>query len=76
MIKALLLVLLLSQVSCMVPGSYQVGITVSSVSLAFAVPHYFVFNTHLRILDFLQIVYLFSLIESLTFANLLSVSWL
>jgi hypothetical protein len=77
-IQALLCLLLISQANCLMPGSYEVGITVSAVSLALAIPHYFVFNTHLRILDFLQLVFQFSIISTLyqTFANMLSVSWL
>lgn len=76
--KTFVCLLLLSQVQCLMPGSYEVGVTVSAVSLALAIPHYFVFNTHLRILDFVQLIFLFSLINPLysTFINYLSVSWL
>lgn len=78
MIKVVVCLLLLSQVKCLVPGSYEVGITVSAVSLALAIPHYFVFNTHLRVLDFLQIMYLFSVLTPLSsiFLSYLSASWL
>jgi hypothetical protein len=71
-------VLLLSQVHCIIPHSYEVGITVSAVSLALAIPHYFVFNTHLRVLDFIQLIFLFNLIAVNwpIFASYLSASWL
>jgi hypothetical protein len=71
-------ILMLSQVRCIIPHSYEVGVTVSAVSLALAIPHYFIFNTHLRILDFVQLIFLFNLVATnwAIFASYLNDSWL
>jgi hypothetical protein len=67
-----------SQVSCIIPGQSYVGTAISATALALSIPHYFIFKSHLRILDFLQLIYLFSLINPLytNFAGSLSDSWL
>lgn len=79
-LKLLVCTLLLSQVSCAIPGQAIVGTVLSATSLALSVPHYFVMKSHLRILDFLQMIFLFSALYSTsvytTFANSLSDSWL
>ena len=69
--------LLIAKANCtIVPSQDIIGTTISAVALALSVPHYFVFNTHLRILDFLQLVYVFSSVTTSMFGAQLSTSWL
>jgi hypothetical protein len=80
-LKVILCLTLIFQCNCFIPGSSHIGTTFSALSLALSVPHYFIFKTHLRILDFLQITHLFNLINLFssvypTFSSSLGDSWL
>lgn len=75
--KIIFILAISTKVQCAIPASYEIGTTLSAISLALAIPHYFIFNTHLRILDYLQLAYLFSLVTTLpAFSNNLSATWL
>lgn len=77
LIKLVFILALSTKVKCAIPATYEIGTTLSAISLALAIPHYFIFNTHLRILDFLQLAYLFSIVTVLpAFSNNLSATWL
>lgn len=79
-VKLLVLLTVLSQVSCTIPYQNYVGTAISATALALSIPHYFIFKSHLRILDFLQLIFLFSTMYTVplfsTFSQNLSDSWL
>ena len=68
---AFLLACFIPEALC-VPYANSIGIAYAIAGVALVIPHYIVFKNHLRLLDLLQLCYLFRLFSSSilpTFSN-------